>query len=360
MSAPAEKRQRFKYVDFDLPFLLFVKDSLGDKSLKDWAEAFSAGTRPLPYSPYAPAAEKPGSLIIGGAFPVYVPPEPLARHYQVAIPDLTVGLRLLRRVNPHAQTVMMGELPGDRTGKASFSSVRVMFDMTSIRDEHHQNFPLFCRLSVQAINHFIAHYRVIANRPYINSITMQVVQSFIVTTEFEDGEQRQQRYGTASGPLHGMGASISDSEDDLLRRAVAVADPPSLDQTLDANIRDCLDLQDWRLVVIESAVAFEAWATRVLRRRLEQDAVSDIEQRFLDSRGRPRSITSIAQRMIEEVTGFAFGSTAEFTAWALHVRDLRNEVVHGKRFHVTQAEAIKAYETVKLAIAAIKIGVGGA
>lgn len=360
MSAPAEKRQRFKYVDFDLPFLLFVKDSLGDKSLKDWAEAFAAGTRPLPYSPYAPAAEKPGSLIIGGGFPVYLPPEPLAQYYEVAIPDLTVGLRLLRRVNPHSQTVMMGEVPGDRTGKASFSSVQVMFDMTGIRPEHHHNFPLFCEISVQAINHFIAHYRVIANRPYINFITMQVVQRFMVTTEYEDGEQKQQHYGTGSGPLHGMGGSISDSEDEALRRAVAIAEPPSLDQTLDANIRDCIDLQDWRLAVIEAAVAFEAWVSRFLRRRLEQASVTDIEQRFLDSRGYPRSITNIAQRMVEEVTGFAFGTTAEFTAWSLHVRNLRNEVVHGKRFHVTQVEALKAYETIKLAIAAIKNSAGGA
>lgn len=360
MSATAEKRQRFKYVDFDLPFLLFVKDSLGDKDLKDWADAFAAGTRPLPYSPYAPAAEKPGGLIIGGGFPVYIPPEPLAKHYDVAVLDLVVGIRLLRRVNPHAQTVMMGEVPGDRTGKSSFSSVRVVFDMATIRPEHHHNFPLFCQISVQAINNFIAHYRVIANRPYVNSITIQVVQSFIVTTEFEDGEQKHQTFGTGSGPLHGMGGSISDAEDEALRRAVAIPEPPSLDQTLDANIRDCIDLHDWRLAVIESAVAFEAWVSRFLRRRLECDAVADLEQRFLDSRGYPRSITNIAQRMIEEVTGFAFGASAEYAAWALHVRDVRNELVHGKRFQVTQAEALQAYETVKLAIVTIKSGAGGA
>ena len=188
---------------------------------------------------------------------------------------------------------------------------------------------------------------------------MQVVQSFIVTTEFEDGEQKQQNYGVGSGPLHGMGGSISEAEDEALRRAVAIAEPPSLDQTLDANIRDCIDLEDWRLAVIESAVAFEAWVSRFLRRRLEHDAVADVEQRFLNSRGYPRSITNIAQRMVEEVTGFAFGASAEFTAWALQVRDLRNELVHGKRFHVTQAEALLAYDTVKLAIAAIKNGAGG-
>lgn len=350
------KTQRLKYVDFDLPFLIFVKDSLGDRSLKDWADAFSAGTRPLPYSPYAPAAEKPGELIIGGGLPVYVPPEPLAPYYTVVLPGFSAGIRLLRRVNPHRAVVLMGEVPGDRTGRASFSSVRVMFDMSSINPDYHHNFPLFCQLAVQVINHFIAHYRVIANRPYVGPVTMAVIQSFNVTTEFEGGEQIQQQYGSGSGPLNGMGGAIPENQDATLRSAVAKSEPPSIDETLDANIRNYLDLQEWRLAVIESAVAFEAWLSRHLRERLIAEGSADIETLFLDSRGLPRSITSIAKKIVKQVAGYDFGATAEYVAWESRVRDLRNDIVHGKTFDVGEAQAIEAYNAVKSAIAIIKDG----
>lgn len=353
MTANPSKAQRLKYVDFDLPFLLFLKDSLGDKSLKDWADAYASGAESLPYSRYAPATNKPGQMIIGGGLPVYIPPEPLARYYDVALPHFSAGIRLLRRVNPHREMVMMGEIPGDRTGRASFSSVRVMFDMSHILKTYHQNFPLFCKLAVQATNHFINHYRVIANRPYVGPVTMAVIQSFIVTTEFEDGEQIQQHYGTGSGPLYGMGGSIPDEEDLKLREAVSSPYPPNIHDTLDANIRDHLDLQEWRLAVVESAVAFEAWLSRFLRDQLSSQGRSNIDELFLNSRGLPKSISSIAQNLVKEVTGFDFGQSNEYSEWASKVRDLRNDLVHGKIFDVSQAQANGAYSSVKAAIVCI-------
>jgi hypothetical protein len=350
-----DRPQRFKYVDFDLPFLLFLKDSLGDNTLKEWADAYIAGKSDLPYSPYAPPATKPGHFIIGGGLPVYIPPEPLAQWYLVRLPHLEVGIRLLRRVNPHRATVMMGEVPGDRTGRASFSSVRVMFDITTILPEHHSNFPLFCQIAIEAINHFIAHYRVVADRPYIDAVTMSMIQSFVVTTKFENGEQIQQQYGTGSGALHGMGGSVSDEVDAALRSAVSKPEPPKIDLTLDANIRNYLDLQNWRMAVMETALSFEAWVSRLLRERLQTLGELDIEKRFLDSRGRPRSITSIVQKVVHEVLGYDFGGTPEYAAWEKDVRDLRNDVVHGKVFDVSREQAMTAYASAKAAAAAIKL-----
>lgn len=293
-------------------------------------------------------------MIIGGGLPVYIPPEPLARYYDVVLPHFSAGIRLLRRVNPHREMVMMGEVPGDRTGRASFSSARIMFDMSNILPEYHQNFPLFCELAVQAINHFIDHYRVIADRPYIGQVTMAVIQSFMVTTEFEGGEQIQQHYGTGSGPLHGMGGAIPDDQDLKLREAISNPNPPSIHETLDANIRNHLDLQEWRLAVIESAVAFEAWISRHLREQLSSQGRSNIDAIFLNSRGLPKSITSIAQNLVREITGFDFGNTNEYAEWESNVRDIRNDLVHGKIFDVSRIQANRAYSSVKAAVTCIK------
>lgn len=356
MSGDSELKPKFKYVDFDLPFILFVKDSLDDLELRKWAEAYTSGERPLPHSPYAPAESKPGNLIIGGGFPVYLPPDELSEFYTVATPHISVGVRTLRRVNPHASTVLMGEVPGDRTGKSSFSSVRVMIAMQDIDPRHHKNTPLFCDLAVVAINHFISHYRVIADRPYVGSVTMPMIHSFTVTTQFEDGSRTTQQYGASSGPLRGMGGAIPDDQDQELREAVASPRPPDLAKTLDANIRDYLSLQNWRLAIIESAVAFEAWLSSFLRLKFDANGLSpeEIDQKFLTARGLPRSITSIAKNLVNEAINFDFASSTEYAAWEVDVRDIRNDVVHGKRFDISKHEAERAYSSMKSAISVIE------
>ncbi len=249
----------------------------------------------------------------------------------------------------------MGESPGDRTGRASFSSVRVVFEMATVAEEHHQNFVSFCYAAVLAINHFIAHYRIIADRPYITSVTTALIQRFQVTTEFEDGESIQQIYGAAGGVMHGMGGAIPADQDDQLRIAVANATLPDIDKTLDANIRNFLDLKDWRLAVIESAVAFEAWVSKHLKRVLRSKKATneEIESVFKDKKGRPRTITDIAQNQIRKVTGYDFRTAPEYGPWATKVRDLRNDLVHGARFDVSEDEARGAYDAINNAMLVI-------
>lgn len=127
----SEKRIRFKHVYFDLPYFISVKDSMDDQRLREWAEAYQNGVSQLPYSRHAPHSEKPTALLIGGSFPVYLPPSELAPCYLVSLDEIQVGIRLLRRVNTQRSTTLMGEVPGDRAGRASYSSVKVMFDAAS-------------------------------------------------------------------------------------------------------------------------------------------------------------------------------------------------------------------------------------
>lgn len=347
MSNEKEKKLKFKYVDFDLPFVLFVKDSLGDRDLEKWAKAYASGERPLPYAKYAPSGEKPGGMIIGGGFPVYIPPQELAPYYEVTLPNITVGLRTLRRVNPHRSSILMGEIPGDRNGRASFSSIRVMFDLTRVQEECHWDMTLFCSSAIQAVNHFIEHYRVIADRPYVSSVTLSEIQEFHLTTEFDNGEQQHQEFGGGSGPLHGFGGALDDSLDSELRDSISRPAPPSIYKAMDANIRDYLDRQEWRLVVIEAAVLFEAWLSTYIRDKFTNNGISssDIDAKFTKPNSLPKSVTAIASHLVLEATGFDFSASNEYTEWASKVRDLRNDLVHGKRFDVTHQEADEGYRS---------------
>jgi len=337
---------------FDLPFVLFVKDSLRDTALEAWASAYAAGTRPLPYSKYAPAGEKPGFMAIGGGFPVYLPPEELAEPYVLRLGSLVVAIRILRRVNPHRDTVMMGEVPGDRSGRASFSSVLVFMMYNELDVALREDVRFLAQTAVDAANKLISHYRVIADRPYVRSVTVSEVQDFRVITEYEDGSEHSMEFGSGSGPMHGFGGAIEDDVDAALRAAIAEDDPPSIELTLDADIRDHLDLHEWRLALIQSGVLFEAWLAAFLRNRFAANGLdpSAIDAKFAKPSGLPKSATALAAETLRDATGFNFAGTPEFTKWCEKVRDPRNDLVHGARFNVTAAEAHEAYDAVLKAV----------
>lgn len=185
------------------------------------------------------------------------------------------------------------------------------------------------------------------------SVTVAEVQEFQIYTQFEDGTEHQMEYGFGSGPLDAFGGAIDDGIDRELRTAVAQLGPAPIVATIDADIRDHLDLHEWRLAVIQIAVLFEAWLADYLRARLSAkgfDAAA-IKGMFLKPNGQPKSATALASRLVLEATGFDFGSTPEFVAWTSAVRDPRNELVHGNRFDVAEREAEAANDAVANAVA---------
>lgn len=343
------KKVKFKSVVFDLPYLIFVKDSMKDPELQAWFDAVQRGDENPPYSPYAPALNKPGHMIVGGGVPIYLPPEDLAKCYVIAVPPIWAGLRFLRRVNPNRSITLMGEVPGDRTGKASFSTVKVIFNGEDIDATHIHDMKMFAETAVVVVNRFLEHYRIVADRPYIQPITPQVIQDFKIETTFDDDSCQVNNYGTGSGPMHGLGGAISDDQDSKLRDVLSKDSPPLIYASLDADVRDHLDLQKWRLAVIESAVLFEAWVTDYVRQKYKLSGISDndIDSKFLNKSGFPISVTAIVKNLIKEATGFDFAASNECLAWEKNVRDLRNGLVHGKIFDVSKDEATEAYKVVR-------------
>lgn len=354
-------KAELKNVYFDLPFILWVRDSMGDSVLNEWANAWAAGEREtLPFSPYAPSLTTGNQIILGGPLPVYVPPEELADHYLIDLPGIDgveCGLRFLRRANNQSRQGfhLMGAVPGDRVGRISFTSVKAMFDLDQFDDALHADASHFVELAVDAVNHFIAHYRIIANRPWINAVTPQMLGDFQFETVYEDGTRDSYAYGASNGPLDGFGGAIAQESDQALRAAVGDQTPPPIDATLDANIRNNLDLRDWRMAAIEAAVLFEAWIVPAIRARLVANGLStaDIDARFSRPNGVPHSVTHIAKTLVYEACQLDFKSTVEYADWAAHARDVRNELVHGSRIDVTRNEAVRAYQSVRGAMALI-------
>ncbi|MBM3703404.1 MAG: hypothetical protein FJW63_10585 [Actinobacteria bacterium] len=285
-----EKKLIRKDVYFDLPFLISVKDGFRDPTLDDWFEAYQKGN-PLPFSKYAPHNNEPSTTVIGGGCPVYIPPDEKVDPYilnlpeikvttpetQIKIPETQVKILFLRHVNPNTEVKVIGELIGDRNGKISFSSVLVKIDINIVKPEYYWDMNLFLVIALFAINTFIENYRVIADRPYIRPVTAAEIQQFHLRTLFEDGTYQWAQLKGVSGPLYGFGYSISDDKDKDLRKALLEDNSPSMDKILDVEIRNYLDLNEWRLALIESAVLFEAWLSTYLRQEFKDKGLNESE-----------------------------------------------------------------------------------
>lgn len=189
----------YKSVYFDLPYLIFVKDGFKDKLLEDWAKAYQSGSE-LPYSPYAPSQNKQGGLTIGGGFPVYIP-ENVEEAYVIKIGEKYIGIQFLRRITQNNSANICGEIEGDRTGRASFSSVRVNFDLRQFDSKKYFNTKYFVSLAIDSVNKFIEHYRVSTGKYYIRAVTPAIIQSFTIFNEFNNQPTFVQQYVTDKSVL---------------------------------------------------------------------------------------------------------------------------------------------------------------
>lgn len=358
----------YKSIYFDLPFLIFVKDGFKDKQLEEWAKAYQIGEE-LPYSPYAPNQNQGGGLTIGGGFPVYIP-EKVEKAYVVKVGEKFVGIQFLRRITQNNPANLCGEIEGDRTGRASFSSVRVNFDLRIFDSKYFFNTKYFVNLAIDSVNKFIEHYRIATGKHYIRPVTPATIQSFTIFNEYKEQPTFVQHYVTdkpvlevdednpslppssyhMDAMMRGMGGSIPDDIDANIRETLENDIEPSIIETLQLEVKDKLDLREWRLAAIEAAVLFETFLNIKLRDVYKAQGIpdSDIEDKFHknDRQRTPLSSYAIAKNLIKDATGFDFASTTEFGEWSNKTKDLRNELVHGKKYKVTKEEAQLSYKCV--------------
>lgn len=369
------KEMYYKSIYFDLPFLIFVKDGFKDKELEEWFNAYN-NKKDLPYSRYAPNCKKADRFIIGSGVPVYIPSK-IEKAYIVKIYDLFVDIQFLRRITQNKSVDLCGEIEGDRTGRASFSSVRINFDLKQFDIKKFHNTKYFINLAIEAVNKFIEHYRVITGKFYIRPITPAIIQEFLIFDSYKgdstiiksyvtdrsilnDKEDNELFHGLdyhMDATMRGMGGSIPDEEDLELRQILDKDIEPSIIKTLQLEVKDKLDLREWRLAAIESAVLFETFLNIKLRGAYKKSGLSDIEieNKFHenDRHKTPLSSYKIAKLLVKDALGFDFSLTSEFREWCRNTKDLRNEIVHGKKYKVTREEATLGYDSVKKSISLI-------
>ena len=355
-----DKNYYAKIVYMDLPFLIDVEDNFRDLDLQDWAEAFLGHKPNLPYCRYSPRPDKPNKLTIASSIPVYLPNKNLAESYEINVDDkYKAKLMFLSRVNQNQEYLVVGKVIGDRYGKCSFSTVRVLFNLKHFKNVKHDDNTFFTNIAIRAVNIFIEHYRFVAQKPYINSISQIMLTNTFVIDYYDGGINPPLSLQIYNGPIDGFGKPrIAKEKDQLLRKVLMENKHLSTANTINLDILDKLDLKEWRLAAIESEVLFETWINNFLGNKFKKNGVDEktINKFFHnnDKYNTPVTAYYMAKVLIKEATGYDFSKSKEFDNWSKYSKDLRNDIVHGKKYSITKDEAVKSYNSVIEAVELIE------
>lgn len=373
-------KSRYKAVYLDLPFLIQVTDNIDDIHLRNWLDLYKNGVTDLPHNQYAPSNSDLGNIIFGGRYPVYVPDKFAQPYIMKTDCGATVELSFIRRMTQARSEKLCGEISGDRTGRASYSSVNIMFDTKETRAELSASARYYASMAIGVVNKFIDYYRYISDKFYIYNITPQVIQKFIVSTYDEKMQLMfNQTYITDKAEIEysaldendttvlsffvdatftGMGSTIGFEKEQELRNAISKNSGVPTIKKMRLDVLDKLDLHEWTLAIVESAIMFETWLNQYIRKKYIESGLSDdeIDDKFRrDDRNRtPHSSYTIATKLLHDATGYNFEATDECSEWSRHTKDVRNEIVHGKRISSTKSEAWRSYNAALAAINTIE------
>ena len=305
-----DKRLIQRYVSFELPFPLALRNSL-----PDWDQ-------PPGQEELAPE--------------IYVAGEPPA----------AVTTRLIIAKGGGTQGIQaFGELEGgDPYGRISFSRVCVRYHIETTPTAEGWDGDQLARAAVTAVNRVITHYRDVAGKWILSPLSVDDVAHFVIVEDYAAHPRHTWFLTKGRGPLRmGLGEEERAREEALRARLQSGQDVPFLRQLHLAALSH-FDSGDFRLAVVEQATLFEAWLRRRLVGALRQQGMTEdkIEKKFQDPKGKFLTITTIARDLVPEILGKNFVKSAPGQAWQKKCVFVRNELIHGSREAVSQAEATAA------------------
>lgn len=309
--AATDKRLVQRRALFELPFPLLLENSL-----PDWDQ--QPGEEEL-----AP------EIYVAGAVPA------------------AVSTRLISSKGGAQGIQAFGELEGgDPYGRISYSRVCVRFHIETTPVAEQWGGDELVHFAMTIVNRVITHYRDIAGKWILSAVSVDDVAHFVIIEEYAAHPQHTWFLTKGRGPLRtGLGKNEKAREEELRSRLQSLQDVPFLRQ-LHLAVLHHFDSGDFRLSVVEQATLFEAWLRRYLVSALRQQGITEdgIRKKFQEQRGRFLTITAIARDLVPEVFKKYFLSSAPGQAWQEHCVFVRNELIHGSREAISQAEAIAALE----------------
>lgn len=304
-------------VQFDLPFVLRVVDSISGENIPEGYE-----------------------------------------DYITVINNLPVMLRFEKQVREHGSVAVALE---DKHGLLSYSKTQVWFDKTYFRalgltNEWESKTYDFIDLSITHVNHFLSLYRVAMNAYWIRPISKDEIMSFSFFIRRWDGTGQDHPGLIGSlGTGKGLGSIISDEIDTDIRRHLNLGLKYDDLLTFNQIVFESHDRREYWASVISAAIYFESSLSRWIRNYYLERGKSDeeIDSIFHHKSSHYRSITNLLKTYLPEITGIDIINDSDepltdaFNNWQQKSCSLRNKIAHGEQIQVSREQSIDCLDAVK-------------
>lgn len=356
---PKKKIVQRKIV-FDVPFVIMVEDNFGNGLI----QSNYRGERKFPQS----AVEKTKSTTIDfspahnspNQTPLDCPPPYVVdtKYGIVRIYLLKVNSKDLMEFPNASNHEFMGSVSkeiGFTCVMIEFGENTFDFDLTKSDTGHSLTNEAF-----EAFNKFLLNYKLLANRLYIPSVTVQSIGKFAIIDLMEDKSiQTTIAMRQWEQPIP-FSKVIPKDLDKIVR--VNCMENKSLDlfSILRHEAWNKIVLKEWRMAVVSSVILFESWITPTLEDIYRMKGLNDgeIKRKFKTDAPRsddrkPLSLTEICEKVVLDAMDFDFRKTPEYDNLLKKAIQLRNSIIHRSKLDVTSGEAYDCIHSVMNAITMI-------
>ncbi|MBU1753300.1 hypothetical protein KKG56_05530 [bacterium] len=295
-------------VQFDLPFVLRLVDSVNQETTPESYEQYTTGINNIP------------AMI----------------RFEKKLRDLG-GVQIATE---------------DRRGLLNYSVVQVWFDKHFFEKYPFGNYRErsneFIEAAIILTNHFLDSYRDATSSFWIRPIKRSELAAIRFIGLHHDGSQDPFTLGSLGTGL-GLGALITKDEDKRIRERLTSGERTDELQRLAYVVTDLFDKEEFWSAALSIEIFFEAKVARILRQAFQKEDLSEneIDEKFEYSNATPRSITNLLKTYVPELTGVSIDDSSHslgqsFENWCMYARNLRNDVAHGKILSVLPSQAHKA------------------
>ncbi|WP_247728620.1 hypothetical protein [Halovivax limisalsi] len=209
--------------------------------------------------------------------------------------------------------------------------------------------------ATQCVNRFVNAYKSVTDSYWMRNLLPHDIFDFVIIEKDGSGEHTQQHYKKNAGIMRGMGSTIDNEDDGLIRGMLKSRIDPSVYTRLQLRIRDQMSLKEFDLAVTDSHRLMERWLKEACEQLLQDYYGMDSEEAVETARredGTFMKFDNILDQYSSKLD-FQIKELKEYKEWNNGVRDLRNDIVH-EGYNPTEEEAIEAAKACNRLVMAVK------
>ena len=282
--------------------------------------------------------------------------------FHVAVDGTPAAIYFKKIPKSSGGPVIAGQMIGDRLGNVSETAVRVHFDERLIdkipQDRIEKSPPeslvhqggsntddshgFIVEAAVAAINRFLRVYKYVTVSYWMRNLLPYEIFSFRITEFKEDGEEKERTYNYSNSPYRGFGQTVEQEEEEEIRSILRTEEEQPIYPRLELETLDKISLGEYNLAVLNTQRLFEIWVKHACLLLLEKEYD---EERAHDLMTDDGEYVALGQTFnyFNQHFGHDFRETEEYDRWDRAYKQIRCEVAHAE-YMASNQDANEMYE----------------